>query len=515
MRRSLGVLVVLVVLLVAGCAGPAAEGNATAPGEATTTPVSAIEPSTTAHPPDPTEDVLGWEDGYWYDESIAVASADGLNQSELDAVVARGMARVEEIRRLEFERRVAVEVISRSEYRERTNRTFGTPTTNASLHQDVKFEATFMMGESTSAIAQQESNRAAVALGQYSAARDRILIISGNETAPRMDEVTLAQELFHALQERHFNVSRYEVHTEETNNAVNGIVEGDANYVDHLYEQRCDGEWACVRPDPSGGSGGGKGDVHAGLLYLRYQPYSDGPVFVQERYEAGGWEAVNEVYEAPPRSTEQTIHPEKYRVDEPTNVTIEDRSTEEWAVPELGPGSVEYAAFGEAGLYVTLWYPSFVETRASPGVRDVVIPYRDFYGPMYEPGIDQFDYAHRYTAGWDGDRLLPYVRNDSATTGETGYVWKTVWDTEADAAEFLTGYEQLLEYHGAEPVVDRPGTYRIPEGEFADAFYVERNGTTVVIVNAPTVDELADVRAGSAPNATVRSERGGFFAAGP
>jgi hypothetical protein len=35
------------------------------------------------------------------------------------------------------------------------------------------------------------------------------------------------------------------------------------------------------------------------------------------------------------------------------------------------------------------------------------------------------------------------------------------------------------------------GVYRIPEGGgYADAFRVRRNGSTVTVVNAPTVEEL-------------------------
>lgn len=38
--------------------------------------------------------------------------------------------------------------------------------------------------------------------------------------------------------------------------------------------------------------------------------------------------------------------------------------------------------------------------------------------------------------------------------------------------------------------------YRIPENEsFADAFRVHRDGDTVTVVNAPTVEQLADVHA--------------------
>jgi hypothetical protein len=443
---------------------------------------------------DPPEDRLGWEAGYWYNESIDVDRSDGLNKTELDAVVARGMARVEYIRELEFNRTVPVEIINRTEFRNRTADSHANMTADQRLHQNVKFEATFFIGEGENAVQTQEQTTAASVLGYYSPSNDSIVIVSDNPDSLEMNEITLAQELFHAVQEQTFNVSNYTANTEELHNARDGIIEGDGNYVDHRYEQRCNAGWDCLEPTASGGGGGSGDGPHIGLLALRLQPYSDGPVFVRDIYEAQGWEGVNAVYDNPPESTEQTIHPDRYGVDSPTNVTIEDRSAENWYVPPQGEGSIDYAQFGEAGLFAMLWYPSHVETAETGSVTDVVIPYRYFFRPSQDE-LDLYNYDHPATAGWDGDKLLPYRTNESVEINETGYVWKTVWDSEADAAEFAEAYETLLVHHGAEPVPGRQNAYRIDDGEFADAFTVAQRGTNVTIVNAPTIPELNEVRA--------------------
>ncbi|MFB6133987.1 MAG: Hvo_1808 family surface protein [Halanaeroarchaeum sp.] len=499
MRRRLGVLAVLAVVILAGCTGapslPADDG--TTPATTQTTQTTRTTGGETGTPADPDIDVLGWESGYWYNETLTIDRTDGLNDSELDAVVFRSMARVEVVRGLEFQQSVPVEVISRAEYRNRTSERFSGVPVNASLHQNVKFEATFMIGEGTSAIAQRQENRASSVLGYYSPSEDRIVIVSEDGKSPQIDEITLSQELFHALQQHRFNISSYVSNTEERHNAHSGIIEGDANYVDHLYQQRCDAGWQCFTPDSSGGSGGGGEGPHVGLLALQLQPYSDGPVFVEGIREEGGWEAVNAVYENPPQSTEQTIHPERYLRDAPTTVTIEDRSGAAWSVPQLGNDSIEYAQFGEAGMYVMLWYPSYVASQERNAPTEVVVPYSHFFNPQSSSSLDMYNYSYPASAGWDGDRLLPYVREDSAETNETGYVWKSVWDSTADAREFAAAYREVLTYHGAEPVDGRPNTYRIPDGPFADAFSVVQNGDRVVIVNAPTVEALSSVRAGA------------------
>jgi hypothetical protein len=280
--------------------------------------------------------------------------------------------------------------------------------------------------------------------------------------------------------------------TEELHNARDGIVEGDGNYVDHLYQQRCESEWDCLLPQAQGGAGGG--DRHIGIALTRLQPYSDGPVFVQQLREEGGWNAVNAAYDDPPASTEQTIHPEKYGEDEPTGVTVRDTSTDEWTTPDMGNGSVDYASFGEAGMYTMLWYPSYAETRETGAPTSVIIPVNHALMPAQnQETLDLYNYSHRYTAGWDGDKLVPYVTNTSGEDGQTAYVWKSVWDSPDDAEEFAEGYRQLLEHHDARSVEE--DVWRIPEGEngFSDAFRVTVEDDRVTIVNAPTADVLGDV----------------------
>ncbi|MFC7081547.1 hypothetical protein [Halorussus caseinilyticus] len=44
--------------------------------------------------------------------------------------------------------------------------------------------------------------------------------------------------------------------------------------------------------------------------------------------------------------------------------------------------------------------------------------------------------------------------------------------------------------------------WRIPDGGFADAFYVSVDGRNVTIVNAPTVEQLSEVRPDVGPIAT-------------
>lgn len=478
------------MLVIAGCAQAPGAGTTEPTADATTTDGQ----QEVVKPDDPESDALGWEDGYWYNETINVTPDDGLNETELETVVSRSMARVEQIRGLEFEERVPVEIQTRDEFRaEQSNRSVPP---DRRLFDNAKFESLFMINESTDSIAVQNRNSGSAIGGFYSPSENRIVVVSENTETPQLDEITLSQELFHALQDQKFDLTSFNQSTREQHNAVDGVVEGDGNYVDYLYEQRCNDEWGgdCLMPQSQPGSGQQLANI--GPYLLKFQPYSDGPPFVRAIHEESGWEAVNDLYANPPQSTEQVIHPEKYGEDAPAEFRVEDTSGESWERLSVR-GRPNFGSVGEAGVFTMFMYPYY----KSQGQTQIV-PGRNFFNLDESGNLQQFDplnYTSNYSDGWDGDKLAVYT-NDATPRNETAYVWKTVWDSESDAAEFVEGYEKLLAYNNATEVEGRENTWRIPEDSgFGDAFYVRQEGDTVVIVNAPTVEALSEVRQGAAP----------------
>lgn len=449
-------------------------------------------------PPDPESDVLGWENGYWYNESIDVDQSDGLNESERDALVSRAMARVEEIRRLEFEKDVPVEVISRSEFRQQRGQQ-SLSSARRSL-DNAKYESLLVINETTDSIAVQNRNTGTAVGGFYSPSEGSIVIVSGNTSSPQVDESTLVHELTHAVQDQQFGLASFNQSTRELHNAKDGLVEGDANYVQYLFEQRCgeSGNGGCLLQQRQGDGAGELANI--GPYVLKFVPYSDGPTFVKSIRDAKGWQGVNALYENPPTSTEQIIHPELYGKDQPANFSIEDRSNDQWDRLRVD-GRPDYASVGEAGIFTMFIYPAL----ATQG-EQAVIPGESFTtgaGGGDQNQLDPYNYSHPYSAGWDGDKLAVYV-NDQTPPNETGYVMKTVWDSEKDAREFVTAYQQLLELRGATPVEGQQNTWVIPEDrEFADAFTVRQQGNTVTVVNAPSVEQLSGVHAmGTSNNST-------------
>jgi len=490
MRRLATVLAVTLVVL-AGLAPLAAAAPAGA--DAAVSGVAATEqsePTNDSAPPDPETDRIGWEDGYWHNESIDVNQSDGLTRAELNATVARATARVEVIRGLEFNTTVPVDIVSRSAFANSSGNSSHSEAFRA--FDNAKFEVLFLIGEDEDSLGVQQSNRGATIGGYYSPAADSIVLVTDNETTLQVDELTLGHELVHAVQDQQFDLGNFSSQTRDGANANSGLIEGDANYVQYKYRQRCSegGSWngSCLSPEAGGGGGGG-GPPNMGVYFLNYQPYSDGPAFIAEQKRQGGWDAVNELYDAPPQSAEQVIHPDRYGTDPPTEVELADEHGENWE--RIRPESrLDYAEVGQAGVASMFVYPWYAGSRPR-GYSVIQNPNQQWLNLTDSGEVSRFDplnYGFDAAAGWDGDRMHFY-QNDA---GEGGYVWRLVWDSDAEATEFRDAYEELLTYWGGEQVAEN--TYRIEDGSFADAFHVTVAGDTVTIVNAPSIGELSEVR---------------------
>ncbi|WP_201294022.1 Hvo_1808 family surface protein [Natronorubrum halalkaliphilum] len=435
-----------------------------------------------------TEGTVGYVDGYWYDDELSVDDRDDavLEDDELDAVVARSMARVEEIRNLTFEDDVPVDVISREEFQTEHDDIFVELSEDEQRKQNVTYEALFMVDRDTDAADELEAMYGGSVDGYYAPSSDQIVLVSDNPETPELDEVVLGHELVHALQDQHYDLTSYDRETIDQDNAKNGLIEGDAVWVDTEYEQRCGDEWGCVLPadsDPDDFP-----ELNWGIYMTLFQPYSDGPAYVDHLLETDdGWSAVDAAYDDPPTSSSTVIHHEER---EPADTTVEDRSNESWTPLEFD-GEVARETTGEATMVAMLG-----ANALSPDQQPSVIESE----ALLTDDLGGFDYDQPYTDGWAGDELVTYIDATAEEPGaaDSGYVWETEWRSSEDAREFATGYLELLDIHDAEPIEDRQDSYVIDEA-FPGAYYLERDGETVTVVRAPSVAELDGIVDGAAP----------------
>jgi hypothetical protein len=401
-----------------------------------------------AESPDTTEQI-GVEDGYRYDATLAVTPADGYNQTELSAVVARTIARVERLREVEFDAMPEVVLQSRAEYRAQ-NRSF---TRDPGRAGNARWEAAFMIGEDADAGRVVDSLFGGAVAGYYLPGSDRIVLVS--KTGETVDTRTLAHELVHALQDaRGWHVAGRD--TFDGRLAATGLTEGEATAVARAYADRCGDAWTCLPRAGGGASNASAIAAHPGVYLTFRAPYVAGAAFVDRLRDRGGWQAVTAAYDRPPASTRELLVADTYPADVPL-LTVADRSGEAWeryATPD---------SLGRATVHALFWANGLVN-RGDDAIRT--------------------DYEDPYSAGLVTDRFVPY-RNGTAD----GYVWRLRFENASEAREFVDGYERLLLVRQRADRV-RERVYVVRSGPFADAFRVTRDSDTVTVVNGPTVADL-------------------------
>jgi len=167
-------------------------------------------------------------------------------------------------------------------------------------------------------------------LGFYNPSTKRMVLVRGDDSAadrvvisgdvPSHDygeKMTLAHELTHALQDQYFNLASLDRITDNDDRelAMRAVVEGDATYTGLSYtfagmqsDEKLDALWQMVLksiPDPENVSA-------PDTLKTTGFVYGVGARFVASVQRRGGWQAVNELFRNPPRSTHQMLNPELY-----------------------------------------------------------------------------------------------------------------------------------------------------------------------------------------------------------
>ena len=233
------------------------------------------------------------------------------------------------------------------------------------------------------------------------------------DTPPSMQEMILAHEMTHALQDQHFDLGRLpldEKHNDDLLLATQALVEGEAmgTMIDYVLEPY--GQNVLGSPDimqlieQFSPIGGGEVFLRAPRFFRETLlfPYTRGMAFVRTVREKGGYDLLNGVYKRPPTSTEQILHPEKYLAepDPPCRFSL----------PEL------------SGILGPKWHRMDRNVLGEFGVRLVL-----------RERLLATDGLMRAVEGWDGDLFGLYEREDD---GRLLLAWITTWDSAPDAREF-------------------------------------------------------------------------------
>ena len=241
------------------------------------------------------------------------------------------------------------------------------------------------------------------------------------------EQAVYAHEFTHALQDQHFGLRRYFAPEyadgdRDQRLAAQALIEGDASLVtleftralmatDTAAAQRAFSSAPEPALDPR---------LPAVVIAATVFPYRQGFIFVEALLNALGWDGVNAALrDNPPRTSEQIYHPERYLAGEDAKpVAMAD-------LRELLGDGWRLAVDATVGEF-----------------------YLRRHLGAWLPDVD----VHRAATGWGGDRMQIFHNADD----HLAWALFQVWDTPADAQEFLQAYRALLDRRDPDAIVNGP-----------------------------------------------------------
>ncbi len=278
-----------------------------------------------------------------------------------------------------------------------------------------------------------------------------------------------AHELTHALQDQYFDLIGFyggkgnsQHLSEDTLNARRFIVEGEATLTMTAYQMKTAAQTDLLDPkaapaarmtlqamaamDMASVTSSKKAemamyadmgpDIQKAMTAMEKIPpyilqplvdsYLKGALPVYEAYARGSWAGVKRLYDDPPDSTEQVLHPADKLVgkrDYPQKIVLPPPA--QLGKPLAGAKEVLADVAGELVMRV------YLSNWSAPGAS----------GAGVEPAA----------AGWDGDRWAVWD-----VGGKTVGAWVSTWDSDADAQEFAKAYVSTLDrrFPGAPTTVE-------------------------------------------------------------
>lgn len=154
------------------------------------------------------------------------------------------------------------------------------------------------------------------------------MVLAGDLSGPGAS-AALSHELVHALQDQHWDLkarTHYRPGESDTSLALSALAEGDATsaMMDVMIRAMSNDRNATDVDDDTmaaqleaGMDIGVGGKVPHVLKMSLAAPYIEGMRFVHSLRRAGGWAEVDRAWDRSPTTTEQILHPEKWRKNEP------------------------------------------------------------------------------------------------------------------------------------------------------------------------------------------------------
>jgi hypothetical protein len=259
----------------------------------------------------------------------------------------------------------------------------------------------------------------------YDYNRKRLYVLD-TEDDPTERRVTLAHELAHALADQRFSLKKYMnngISSDDASTARQAVVEGQATWLMWAFLAAREGKVAGVpgamvdmASKVAEGASAGSNDqfpVLAGApLYIRESmmfPYTKGLLFQDAIFKKRGRESFTDVFEHPPASTQQILHPDVYeKGTKPVEVKLAEIDQ---------PKKYRVLAEGSVGEFDhTILLSQFIDEKTA-----------DKIAPLWRGGEFRL---YETKAKLNRQPLLNYV---------------SMWDSDETAQRFLKLYRKILQ----------------------------------------------------------------------
>lgn len=279
-------------------------------------------------------------------------------------------------------------------------------------------------------------------------------------TSPADQRMVMAHELTHALQDQHFHIDKWSDAAKPNDDAElarDAVLEGSAMAAMIDYQLRGKGSIRDLNDfDPSLLMG----DMDSSSVLAKAPkvlqdellfPYLAGTRFTQHLLKAwNGWPGFYKVFQDPPASTQQILHPDMYLQNiMPAKITL----------PKT------------KGLVSADWKELDENIMGEFGLQEI-----------FKQFLDK-DRATNLAAMWSGDR---YAILENQKDKRTMLVFRVRLASEADAARFFGGYSELLElkYDTRKNLLRRPNFFSFDTPE--DGVFLRCLGTDCLILEGGT-----------------------------
>ncbi|HEU4758342.1 MAG TPA: hypothetical protein VFT91_00005 [Dehalococcoidia bacterium] len=283
-------------------------------------------------------------------------------------------------------------------------------------------------------------------LGLYIPTARRLVMIGEGQEIGMNDELTLAHEYTHSLQDGAFDIRDFgerwqKSRTERSGHTQYGetidcLIEGDAELTQRVYAERVFGsDWEQkLQAEADQEPGNGPTPLPPFLVRAALFNYQECRYFVEGLYRDGGWAAVNAAYDDPPATTEQVMHLDAYRDHELANGQQPDDLSgalgEDWEL-------LDVSQFGEFDVY------NYFVTMTGDDINSRIA-----------------------AAGWGGGWLSVY--RDKKQSDQVLADLSLSWDSNDDFDEFLLSYWAVLSARGLQMKAekDQPEVSWTGDGEY-------------------------------------------------